>query len=181
MRPVTTGHQRSNYGIPGFFTWAGLFPRCYNERSRFFYRYGGRGIRVCERWHTFANFLADMGEKPDGKTLDRIDNDGDYEPGNCRWATAIEQRENRSDKFRDLTGGTFGYLAVMARVSSKTPSVKWICRCICGTEKIVSGSNLVPTERVTRLTRSCGCLGKRMKAWAHYARLGTLRKATVDI
>ena len=74
--------------------------RCGNPNNNRFSHYGGRGISVCARWDpkqggSFANFLADMGERLEGLTLDRIDNEGNYEPGNCRWATLIEQRRNR--------------------------------------------------------------------------------------
>jgi hypothetical protein len=65
-----------------------------NPNANGFKNYGGRGIRVCERWQRFDEFLADMGEPPEGLTLDRIDNDGGYEPGNCRWATRAVQNEN---------------------------------------------------------------------------------------
>lgn len=78
--------------------WQDMKQRCLNPRNHNFPRYGARGIAVCARWlASFANFVEDMGEKPDGLTLDRIDNDGNYEPGNCRWAGIAEQRINRAD------------------------------------------------------------------------------------
>jgi hypothetical protein len=70
--------------------------RCNNPKVDQYRYYGGKGIRVCERWKSFENFVADMGLRPAGKTLDRRDGAKDYEPENCRWATKLEQAENRS-------------------------------------------------------------------------------------
>lgn len=77
-------------------TLSGMKQRCYNPKCSQFKNYGGRGIKVCDRWlESFQNFVDDMGLKPEGLSIDRINNDGDYEPGNCRWATSTEQRNNQ--------------------------------------------------------------------------------------
>ena len=84
---------------PEYRAWIALRVRCWNVSNPDFKYYGGRGIKVCARWqYSFANFLADMGKRPTTKhSLDRINNDGNYEPDNCRWATWTEQLRNRSD------------------------------------------------------------------------------------
>lgn len=92
-------HQMTH--TPTYTSWKSMIQRCYDHNYDAFYRYGGRGIVVCERWRTFENFLADMGERPKGKTIDRYpDNDGNYEPRNVRWATPKEQTQNRRKKLR---------------------------------------------------------------------------------
>ena len=93
-------------GTPTYWAWSGMISRCTNPNNPRFHNYGGRDIRVCKRWMKFKNFLKDMGPRPDGKrgarslySLDRYpDNDGNYTPRNCRWATVEQQNANKRDR-----------------------------------------------------------------------------------
>ena len=93
-REVKHGRTARNSGA--YRAWNAMRLRCHRKDLWIYQRYGGRGITICERWNDFRNFLADVGEKPPCKTLGRINNDGNYEPGNCRWETPKEQARNRS-------------------------------------------------------------------------------------
>jgi len=90
-------------GTPTYNTWAAMLQRCHNTRSSAYKLYGALGVSVCSRWATFNNFLLDMGIRPEGQTLDRINPFGNYEPENCRWATKSQQATNTRRHFFSTT------------------------------------------------------------------------------
>jgi hypothetical protein len=110
-------HGHCINGVPTrtYWVWAAMLDRCRNPRNKDFPNYGGRGIAVCEQWSEFLNFVKDMGNKLPGMTLERINNDGPYAPGNVKWATRKEQNTNtRRNKIYTVNGVT-GCMADLAR------------------------------------------------------------------
>lgn len=119
-RELQTTHGRGVGGkqSPTWRAWWDMIRRCGDPRHPAYGGYGDRGVTVCERWcASFDNFLADMGECPPGLTLDRRNNDGNYEPGNCRWATKREQANNRRNNTRVAFRGGFHTIADVARMT----------------------------------------------------------------
>ena len=98
------GHAGSEFGperrSPTYYSWQNMIARCRYQSMPAYRYYGARGITVCERWQSFGNFLADMGERPEGTQISRIDNDGNYEPSNCEW---VSQAENLAERNRRVS------------------------------------------------------------------------------
>lgn len=107
IRSTTHGNTSVKGNTTEFNTWSSMKARCYNKRNKSYKIYGGRGIIVCDRWlNNFHNFLKDMGRKPSAKhSIDRINNAGNYEPGNCKWATSTEQNQNKSNVLKVTFNG----------------------------------------------------------------------------
>lgn len=115
QRNTSHGESRSSeYSI-----WAGMKARCYNPKATYYENYGGRGISVCEHWlHSFENFLSDMGKRPSPKhTIDRIDNDKNYEPTNCQWITRAEQNRNQRSNIKITYQGETKNLSEWSKIT----------------------------------------------------------------
>lgn len=137
----TRGPAGANRTTPEYRSWRAMLQRCTYPNNVHYPNYGGRGITICERWRlSFVAFLTDMGPRPEGTTLDRIDGDSDYTPGNCRWATAKEQAANRRFVFN--------------RHKDKTE---------CPSGHPYSGDNLHIRSNGERTCRACGRIRAKAK------------------
>lgn len=118
--------MRGMKNTPTYRSWRAMKTRCLNKNHGYYWRYGGRGITICQRWlNSFSNFLADMGERPVGKTLDRINNDGNYEPTNCRWADRKTQSENSINTVWVTHKGQRHSLSEWSRITGISVAVLW--------------------------------------------------------
>jgi len=109
------GRHHESHNNSTYSSWIHMNSRCNNPNSNGYNNYGGRGIKICDRWKIYENFRDDMGEKPGSEySIDRIDNDGNYEPDNCRWSTFKEQMNNQGNKICPLCGKTCGSGAGLA-------------------------------------------------------------------
>lgn len=129
-RFTTHGHTRGTWrggrSTDTYHAWLCMKARCYQVSMDSYYLYGGRGIKVCSRWiQSFTNFLDDMGEKPKGLTLERIDVNGDYEPSNCKWASIQEQAGNKRNNIYGYWHGVRYHLAELERITDMSrPTIR---------------------------------------------------------
>lgn len=134
----THGHSHT----PTYNTWLRIISRCTKPSHHNYKYYGGRGITVCERWLKFENFYADMGERPKGKTVERVDNNKGYSPDNCRWATMKEQSNNRrSNKPITFNGETLTRSQWAERLGIHVSTMYLRCRRGLSIERILSAEH----------------------------------------
>ena len=124
-RATTHGHAKRGQHSRSYRIWRSLFKRCYNPTNPYYDRYGGRGIEVDPRWFVFKNFYADMGDCPEGKSLERVNNDRNYWKGNCVWATHKQQARNTSTNTLITWQGQTHCIAEWADMYNITQSLLW--------------------------------------------------------
>lgn len=126
MGAATHGMSRSQQGRRTYTTWATMKARCSNPRHPKYPAYGGSGIGICSRWEVFENFLADMGLRPEGTSIDRIDGSAGYSPGNCRWATPSEQQSNlRTNRIVTYRGDQIPLCEVARRLGVRSSTLRY--------------------------------------------------------
>lgn len=136
-RKLSRTHGQSQSGTYGI--WRAMKARCNNPNNKKFSIYGGRGIKVCERWLKFENFLSDMGERPKNLTIDRIDNDKGYTPDNCQWATIAEQNQNlRSNRWLEFEGKKLHLSAWAKKLEVRPSRIAWRLKMGWPLEKALS-------------------------------------------
>lgn len=146
------GHCTSRTVSPEYTSWRCMMARCRNPKNKHYPEYGGRGITVCDRWNTFGNFFADMGSRPSkGHTMDRIDPNGNYEPGNCRWASVRTQQGNRRNTVLMTFSGRTMPLTDWADLLGMKPNTI-VCRLRSG----MSDEEALSTPVATRTRRAPG-------------------------
>ena len=121
MTTFKHGHAKVGKKTSAYQSWRNMINRCNNKNHKSYHYYGGKGIKICERWQDFSNFLSDMGEPAIGQSLDRIDNDFDYGPSNCKWSTRAEQNRNMSTNKMIPFNGTIKCLAEWAEEVGMRP------------------------------------------------------------
>lgn len=127
IRSTKHGFKPRGKSIPEYKAWANIKERCNNQKNKKYYDYGGRGITVCDRWmESFDNFFEDMGFRPiDKSSIDRIDNNGNYEPGNCRWSEPLQQANNkRNNRMLLVDGETKSIVDFAKEYGLKTATLK---------------------------------------------------------
>lgn len=137
IRSVTHGHTRGRTPSPTYRSWAAMMTRCFNPRHDTYAAYGGRGIKVCDRWLRFENFLSDMGERPSPHhSLDRFpDGCGDYDPDNCRWATRSQQCLNRKTTRPVIREDGVRFLSIKEAAEDVGANRRCIRDCCTGRQK----------------------------------------------
>ena len=175
-------HHNFKHGLSNskeYKTWRGMRKRCYLKSMQWYHRYGGRGIRVCERWQEFKNFLEDMGEAPTIKhSLERIDNNQNYEPSNCRWATWKEQERNRCNNRKVTFNGETKTLAEWSEITGMGQTA--IASRIDNLNWTIEDALTIPLERRSLPARRQITFRGETKSLSDWAREFGLKPGTVS-